>query len=58
MLQRFHRSLLGLLLLIASATAVAEPPKGVVDTICRLLDGMQLQNLLPPATEKPGRSHY
>ena len=35
MLQRFHRSLLGLLLLIASATAVAEPPKGVVDTICR-----------------------
>ena len=35
MLQRFHRSMLGLLLLIAGAAAVAEPPKGVVDTICR-----------------------
>jgi len=35
MLRRFHRGLLGLLLLTGAATAVAEPPGSVVDTLCR-----------------------
>jgi hypothetical protein len=35
MLQPLHRSMLALLLSTGSAVAVAEPPKGVIDTICR-----------------------
>lgn len=35
MTQRFRRSTIALLLSIATASALAEPPKAVVDTLCR-----------------------